>query len=59
MIFDLKLEKILLKQIIMQNNTIISLKNIHKSFYLDDGTEIPVLKWIDLEIKSWEFITLM
>lgn len=43
----------------MPNNTIITLKNIFKSFYLDDGTEIPVLKWIDLDIKSWEFVSLM
>lgn len=43
----------------MQNNPIITLKNIFKSFYLDDWTEIPVLKGIDLEIFTWEFITLM
>ncbi len=43
----------------MTKNSIINLKNIHKSFYLEDGTEIPVLKWINLEIFPWEFVSLM
>lgn len=39
--------------------TIIKLKNIKKNFYLENGKEINVLKWLDLEIKDGEFIALM
>ena len=39
--------------------TIIELKDVHKSYYLDNWEEIKVLKWIDLEIKKWEFVALM
>jgi len=35
------------------------MQDIHKSYFLSDKTEIPVLKWIDLEIKKWEFVALM
>lgn len=38
---------------------IIKMNEIEKSYYLTNWVEIPVLKWVDLEIKRWEFITLM
>ncbi|MFH0892443.1 MAG: ABC transporter ATP-binding protein [Candidatus Falkowbacteria bacterium] len=37
----------------------IKLKNVHKSYYLANGEEIPVLKGIDLEIKKGEFVAIM
>ena len=39
--------------------TIIKLENIKKDFFLESWERIKVLKWIDLEIKTWEFISLM
>ena len=41
------------------NKTIIKLDNIKKDFFLESWESINVLKWIDLEIKTWEFIALM
>lgn len=38
---------------------IIKINDIHKSYYLTNWVEIPVLKWVDLKIKKWEFVTLM
>lgn len=40
-------------------SAIIHMNNIHKSYYLSNWVEIPVLKWIDLEIQKWEFVALM
>lgn len=42
-----------------EKETIIKLEKVYKSYYLWDKTEIPVLKWIDLDIKRWEFVALM
>jgi len=41
------------------NNPAIKLENVHKSYYLGNGEEIPVLKGIDLEIKKGEFVAIM
>lgn len=38
---------------------IIKMNEIKKSYFLANQDEIPVLKWVDLEIKSWEFVSLM
>ena len=38
---------------------LISLTNITKSYYLEDETEIPVLKGIDVSIEKGEFVALM
>lgn len=40
-------------------NPIIKMTDIKKSYYLTNWVEIPVLKWVNLEIKSGEFVTLM
>jgi putative ABC transport system ATP-binding protein len=37
----------------------IKMQNVHKSYYLANGEEIPVLKGIDLEIKRGEFVAIM
>lgn len=37
----------------------IELKQLCKSYYLSDWTEIPILKGINLNIQKWEFIALM
>lgn len=42
----------------MKNN-IIEMTDITKSYYLTNWEEIPVLKWINLSIKTWEFVSLM
>lgn len=39
--------------------TLIELKQVCKSYYLESGLEIPVLKWVDLSIKKNEFVALM
>lgn len=39
--------------------TLVSLSDITKSYYLSNGVEVPVLKWIDLSIQAWEFVALM
>ncbi len=41
------------------NETIIKLENVFKSYFLDNGEEIKVLKWIDMEVKKGEFVALM
>jgi putative ABC transport system ATP-binding protein len=43
----------------MNNNLAIELKNAHKSYYLSNGEEIPVLKGLDLRIEKGEFVALM
>lgn len=43
----------------MKNNTEIKLERIHKSYFLANQEEIPVLNGIDLEIKKGEFVALM
>ncbi len=43
----------------MAKETIIKLSDVYKSYFLDNWEEIKVLKWIDLEIKKWEFVALM
>ncbi|MDD5769992.1 MAG: ABC transporter ATP-binding protein [Candidatus Gracilibacteria bacterium] len=40
-------------------NSIIKMSDITKSYYLTNLTEIPVLKGVNLEIKSGEFVVLM
>jgi len=37
----------------------VRLKDAHKSYYLANGEEIPVLKGINLEIKKGEFVAIM
>jgi len=37
----------------------IQLKNVHKSYYLSNDEEVPVLNGIDLDIKKGEFVALM
>lgn len=37
----------------------IKLEDVHKSYFLGNGEEIPVLKGIDLEIKKGEFVAIM
>ncbi len=39
--------------------SIVKMIDVKKSYYLTNWVEIPVLKWINLEIKSGEFVTLM
>lgn len=43
----------------MQKQTVIEMKNLCKSYYLENGIEIPVLKWIDLNIHKNEFVAIM
>ena len=43
----------------MENKTVIKFKNVHKSYFLTNGDEVPVLKGIDLNIKRGEFVALM
>lgn len=38
---------------------IIQLENIHKAYYLSNGTRIPVLNGVSLTIKQGEFVALM
>ncbi|MCD4705847.1 ABC transporter ATP-binding protein [bacterium] len=38
---------------------LIKFKNVHKSYYLVNGEEIPVLNGIDLDIKTGDFVALM
>ncbi|NCP66685.1 ABC transporter ATP-binding protein [bacterium] len=39
--------------------TLIKLQNVHKSYYLANGEEIPVLRGVDLEIHKNEFVAIM
>jgi len=41
------------------SNTIIKMQSVYKSYFLSNKTEVSVLKWIDIEIKKWEFVALM
>lgn len=41
------------------SESIVKLSQIKKSYYLSNGDEISVLKWVDVEIKEGEFIALM
>lgn len=43
----------------MSEDVAIKLENAHKSYYLANGEEIPVLKGINLEIKKGEFVAIM
>ncbi len=43
----------------MKTKSEIKLENVHKSYYLANGDEVPVLKGIDLDIKKGEFVVLM
>ena len=43
----------------MDKEIIIELKDVHKSYFLENWEEIEVLKWINLKIKRWEFVALM
>lgn len=43
----------------MKNRSLIKLKSAHKSYYLVNGEEIPVLNGIDLDIGKGEFVALM
>ena len=43
----------------MQEKSLIKLKNVHKSYYLSNDEEVPVLNGIDLDIKQGEFVALM
>jgi len=43
----------------MSEQLVIKLENVHKSYYLTNGEEIPVLKGIDLAIKQGEFVAIM
>lgn len=42
-----------------KEKNIIEMDNLHKSYYLENWVEIPVLKWIDLKIKQNEFVAIM
>lgn len=43
----------------MEKKSVIQLKNAHKSYYLSNDEEIPVLNGINLDIKQGEFVALM
>lgn len=43
----------------MEKKSLIKLKDAHKSYFLSNGEEIPVLNGIDLDIKEGEFVALM
>lgn len=43
----------------MINTTVIKLEDVHKSYYLANGEEVPVLKGINLDIKKGEFVAIM
>lgn len=43
----------------MKNDIAIKLEDAHKSYYLANGEEIPVLKGIDVSIKRGEFVAIM
>jgi len=43
----------------MPQDLAIKLEAVHKSYYLANGEEIPVLKGISLEIKKGEFVAIM
>ncbi len=35
------------------------MKDLHKSYFLENDAEVPVLKWIDLKIMQNEFVAIM
>jgi len=41
------------------NDVLIKFEDVHKSYFLANGEEIPVLRGINLEIKRGEFVALM
>jgi putative ABC transport system ATP-binding protein len=43
----------------MNDQVEIELKDVHKSYYLATGEEIPVLRGVDLRIKKGEFVAIM
>ncbi len=43
----------------MEEKSKIKLKDVHKSYYLSNSEEVPVLNGIDLDIKKGEFVALM
>jgi len=43
----------------MDNKTEIKLEDVHKSYYLSNGEEVPVLNGINLDIKKGEFVAIM
>ncbi len=50
---------IILQSLYMNDNTEIKMEDAHKSYYLANGDEIPVLKGIDLDINKGEFVAIM
>jgi len=43
----------------MNDQIEIELKDVHKSYYLANGEEIPVLRGVDLQIRKGEFVAIM
>lgn len=43
----------------MNKKVIVKFEDVKKSYFLTNWVEIPVLKWINLDIISWEFVVLM
>lgn len=43
----------------MNDQSEIELKDVHKSYYLANGEEIPVLRGVNLQIKKGEFVAIM
>jgi macrolide transport system ATP-binding/permease protein len=43
----------------MNKKSLIKLREVHKSYYLSNGEEVPVLNGIDLDIMEGEFVALM
>ena len=43
----------------MEEKSAIRLEDVHKSYYLSNDEEVPVLNGIDLDIKEGEFVALM
>jgi len=43
----------------MEEKALIKLSNAHKSYYLSNGEEVPVLNGVNLDIKKGEFVALM
>ncbi len=43
----------------MNKKIIVKFEDVKKSYFLTNWVEIPVLKWINLDIQAWEFVVLM
>ncbi len=43
----------------MPENILIHLENIHKSYFLSNGIEVPILKGLDLTVNKGEFLVIM